>query len=668
MKGGGFLAWFDEPPRYFFFTGKGGVGKTSLACATAVALADAGRRVLLVSTDPASNLDEVLRTPLSRDPSPIAEVPRLSALNIDPEAAGRAYREKVVGPLRGRLPDAVLRSIEEGLSGACTTEIAGFDAFARLLGEPRATTDFDHVVFDTAPTGHTLRLMLLPRAWTHFLDTNTSGTSCLGPLAGLDARRSVYAEAMRALADPARTVLLLVSRAVASALAEARRTRDELAAAGITNQRLILNGVFAAADSEDPTARAFEERGRAALAAHAGFLDSIPHLTVPLRPRDVLGVESLRGLFAPVARADGASAEGGPELPETLSPAALIDALAEHGRGAVLTMGKGGVGKTTVAAAFAVALAQRGHRVHLTTTDPAANVASLLPERIPGLSLGRIDPVEETAAYVAETLQTQGEGLDAEARALLEEDLRSPCTEEIAVFRAFAREVDRGRDGFVVLDTAPTGHTLLLLDATEAHHRELGRQSRAVIPEPVRALLPRLRDPDYCRVCLVTLPEATPVHEAASLQEDLRRAHIDPFAWIINQSLALTGTRDPLLLRRARAEARRFVEVVGGLGRRTVALPCLVDEPVGVEPLRRLLSPPTTHPIMTKFIYETVPASANDPRTAFEIEQPDDAAPLTLHPETGVAIRRVELPGLGPLRVHAGGEERGCCGPSGCCG
>lgn len=674
MNAPGLSALLAQAPRHLFFTGKGGVGKTSLACATAVGLSDAGKRVLLVSTDPASNLDEVLATSLAREPRPVIGVPRLDALNIDPAAAAHAYREKVIGPLRGQLPAAALRRMEEQLSGACTMEIAAFDEFARLLGTPAATADYDHVIFDTAPTGHTLRLMLLPRAWTHFLDANTTGTSCLGPLAGLDAQRATYDTAMRAIADKNRTCVVLVSRADAAALREAERTRDELRAIGIANQVVVLNGLFTAADPHDATARALESREERAVAQHGAFLNSLPRYSVRLRPNNLLGVDALRALVADGRPAEPLRAEARLtlRLPHVAEPATLIDDLEAAGRGVVMTMGKGGVGKTTVAAAIAVALAQRGHHVHLTTTDPAAHVAATLAGGLPNLDVSRIDPVAETRAYVAEVMANQGATLDAASRALLEEDLRSPCTEEIAVFRAFARTVAAGRDRFVVLDTAPTGHTLLLLDATEAYHRELGRQARETAPPEVRELLPRLRDPKFTRILLVTLPEATPVHEAAALQADLRRAAITPFAWVINQSFALTATADPLLAERAVREQQYFEEVVHMHAERAFALPWLAVEPVGTDALGQLFSNERDN-IMPTYVYETIPQNAAEKAEYFEVKQGMKDAALTRHPDHGKPVRRVVLGGYGVLKSgNTGGKKAAAgdcgCGPSGCCG
>jgi arsenite-transporting ATPase len=562
--------------RNLLFTGKGGVGKTSIACATAVSLAQEGKRVLLVSTDPASNLDEVLATRLGVKPTPVIGSAGLFAMNVDPEEAARQYRERVVGPYRELLPESAVRSIEEQLSGACTVEIAAFDEFAKLLGDPVTTSDFDHVIFDTAPTGHTLRLLQLPAAWSGFIASNVGGTSCLGPLAGLQAQHDLYANTVRALSDAANTTVLLVSRPDQSALAEAERTRSELETLELKNQRLIVNGLFRASDEDDPIAKALELRGHNALEAIPAGLKQLQRTDVPLVPQALIGVEALRRL------ADGDfNGSNGPvrrlrDIPLPVPLAELIPEIARRGKGVVMTMGKGGVGKTTVAAAIATALAHLGYPVHLTTTDPAGH-ASLLGGTVPGLEVSCIDPGAETRAYTEEVLAESGKGLDEEGLALLGEDLRSPCTEEIAVFRAFARKVDQGNHGFVVIDTAPTGHTLLLLDAANAYHRDVER-NLSYIPDSVRRLLPNLRDPDFTKILIVTLPEATPVHEAAQLQDDLKRAQITPYAWIINQSFYAANTHDPVLAERGELEARFIDEVEHKLAGRTVLIPWQAEE------------------------------------------------------------------------------------------
>jgi arsenite-transporting ATPase len=583
-----FARVLEHSTRFLFFTGKGGVGKTSLACATAIALADQGARVLLVSTDPASNLDEVLEQNLGPVPVLVPGVPRLQALNIDPGAAAKIYRERMVGPYRGKLPEAVIRSMEEQLSGACTMEIAAFDEFAKLLGEEEATAQYDHVIFDTAPTGHTLRLLSLPGAWTGFLNNNPTGTSCLGPVAGLQMQRSLYENSLAVLADASRTTILLVSRAQKQSLDEAERTSQELRTLGMTNQRLIVNGVFRAA-APDALASALENRGTQALREKRTFLQSLWASEVPLGTKNMVGIAALRALMAGDSNATDSPGASGPlrVTAPVVSLAALVDELARPGRGVIMTMGKGGVGKTTLAAAIATALAHRGYLVRLSTTDPAAHV-NAIAECSERLEVSRIDPQVETKAYVELVMNTAGKDLDASGRALLAEDLRSPCTEEIAVFRAFARVVAQGENRFIVLDTAPTGHTLLLLDATEAYHREVSRKSSNV-PEEVVQLLPRLRDRLFTRVLVVTLAEATPVHEAAALQADLRRAKIEPFAWVINQSLFGASTADPLLLARGASEVRFVEEVVSQHSCRTALVPWVAQEPVGSAGLRHLL-------------------------------------------------------------------------------
>ena len=575
--------------RFLFFTGKGGVGKTCLACATAVRFADEGKRVLLVSTDPASNLDEVLQTALSNKPTAVGGAPGLLAMNIDPVAASAAYRERLVGPMRGVLPAAALESMQEQLSGACTTEIAAFDEFSGLIGDPTVAGDFDHVIFDTAPTGHTLRLMGLAKAWDEFLEHNTSGSSCLGPLAGLQKQRGIYEATVRALGDARATTLVLVTRPQRGALREAERTGAELRAIGVGNQMLVVNGTFESDCASDPVAQAMQRRGEAALREAEGFISMLPCAAVPLRGFNILGIGGLRVLLGGDSAAPPAVEEARVWTPPKLeSLCDLVAAIEPQGSGVVMTMGKGGVGKTTVAAAIAVLLAKRGHQVHLSTTDPAAHVAQTLSGKVEGLSISQIDPRLETEAYTRQVMDSQRHGMDEAGLALLEEDLRSPCTEEIAVFRAFARKVAAGARGFVVLDTAPTGHTLLLLDASASFQRQLQRQVRAAQPEEVMLLSERLRNPSFTRMLLVTLPEATPVHEAAALQADLRRAGIEPFAWVINQSLLFSRSCDPLLVHRAAAERRYVKEVAEQHARRTAWLPWVPAEPVGPEALLHL--------------------------------------------------------------------------------
>lgn len=591
----------DRATRYLFFTGKGGVGKTSLASATAAGLAARGRRVLLVSTDPASNLDQVFGVSLGNLPQAIPGIDGLSALNIDPEVAAREYRERIIGPYRTALPAETVAGMEEQLSGACTVEVAAFDEFTSFIVDGEYLAAFDHVIFDTAPTGHTLRLLQLPAAWSGFLagdERGERGASCLGPLSGLKTQQEKYAATVKALSDPVLTTLVLVTRPARSAVAEAARSGRELAQLGLSNAFLIINGVFNATDRDDPVARALEERGRVALDQLPEELRSLPRMEVALRAHNIVGLEALRTLLSDPGQPDAAT----PAAPETSLPvpgldglAQLIDEFGQSGHGLIMVMGKGGVGKTTIAAAIAVELATRGLPVHLTTTDPAAHLwetiavgedDSPLP---PSLRISRIDPAAETAAYRRQVIERTGKGLDAAALALLEEDLLSPCTEEVAVFHAFARIVSGARKEIVVMDTAPTGHTLLLLDATGAYHREVTRNSGAMRDHLVTPLM-RLRNPEYTRILIVTLPETTPVLEAAQLQQDLRRAEIEPRAWIINQSLAASRVSDPILRQRALNERELIGDVVNKHARQVALVPLLTTPPVGIRGLHQLFT------------------------------------------------------------------------------
>ncbi len=581
------MRFLENPPRHLFFTGKGGVGKTSIACATAVQLADAGARVLLVSTDPASNVGQVFGLAVGNQVTQIPEVPRLAALEIDPEAAAQGYRDRIVGPVRGVLPPEVVKGIEEQLSGACTTEIAAFDEFTDLLTDTGLARDYDHVVFDTAPTGHTIRLLQLPGAWSGFLDTGKGDASCLGPLAGLEKQRAQYKAAVDALADAQQTRMVLVTRAQHSALAESARTHDELTAIGITGHHLVVNGLFPpAAVDDDALAANIVRREQSAVRAMPEVLQLLPRDEVTLKPFNLVGVPTLRALLL-----DDSPSLPVPALPthpmNAASLSSLVDAIAADGHGLVMLMGKGGVGKTTIAAAVATALARRGLPVHLTTSDPAAHLSQTLAEEVAHLRVSRIDPHVETERYRQRVLETKGRDLDAAGRAMLEEDLRSPCTEEIAVFQAFSRIIREARQSFVVMDTAPTGHTLLLLDATGAYHREVTRQMSGAGMHVTTPLM-QLQDPRQTKVLIVTLAETTPVLEAAGLQADLRRAGIEPWAWVINQSLAVAPTTSRLLEQRAANERACIEDVTTTHATRYAIVGMQPVEPVGAQRLAML--------------------------------------------------------------------------------
>ena len=578
---------FDNLPKFTFFTGKGGVGKTSLACTTALSLAADNKKVLLVSTDPASNVGQVFATDIGNKITPINNVENLEAIEINPEESAAEYRERIVGPMRGLLPEDALRSIEEQLSGACTVEIAAFDEFTALLTDNDLLDRYDHVIFDTAPTGHTIRMLKLPGAWSGFLEEGKGDASCLGPLAGLEKQRDQYAAAVDRLSDGETTRLILVARPRHSALAEVARTSEELAEIGIKNQQLAVNGMIPTETGGDPLAAALLKRDQEAMAGMTAEVAALPRKVFALRSENLVGLDALKRFAAGAPDNAAVHALNSSEFP---SLSELVDGIEAPGKGLVMFMGKGGVGKTTMAAAVATELAARGHEVLLTTTDPAAHITETLSGEQQNLTVSRIDPEAETAKYQEQIMATKGRDLDDQARAMLEEDLRSPCTEEIAVFQAFSKVIRESSRHFVIMDTAPTGHTLLLLDATGSYHKDIMRhqgentQARLVTP------MMRLQDPDQTKIVIVTLPETTPVLEAAHLQQDLKRANINPWGWIINSSLAAAATTQPILQKRAFSEQEQIAKVRDELSTRYAVVPMQAHEPVGVEKLQALCS------------------------------------------------------------------------------
>jgi arsenite-transporting ATPase len=533
--------------KYLFFTGKGGVGKTSTACATAVALADSGKKVLLISTDPASNLQDVFNTELNNKGISIEEVPNLVVANLDPIEAAAEYRESVIAPYRGLLPDSVLNNMEEQLSGSCTVEIASFNEFSKFITDKKVQGDYDYIIFDTAPTGHTLRMLQLPSAWSNFISESTHGASCLGQLSGLEDRKEVYRNAVNTLADGQLTTLILVSRPEETPLKEAERASLELADIGVRNQILIINGILLDCDEEISTS--LVQKQQKALTNLPNGLKDLTIYTIPLRAYNITGLNNVRAFLYQdnyEMRNEIVNAKTIPQLQD------VIEDLDRTNKRVIFTMGKGGVGKTTIAASIALGLAARGKKVHLTTTDPAAHLKFVIREN-DNISLSHIDEKEELKKYQEEILAKARETMTEDDLAYVEEDLRSPCTQEIAVFRAFAEIVDKAEDEVVVIDTAPTGHTLLLLESTQSYNREI-RRSQGDIPEAARKLLPRLRNPEETEVIIVTLAETTPVYEAMRLEDDLKRAKINTKWWVINSSLYRTGTTNKLLSAKASNE------------------------------------------------------------------------------------------------------------------
>ncbi|WP_094602599.1 arsenical pump-driving ATPase [Sporomusa silvacetica] len=556
--------------KYLFFTGKGGVGKTSTACAVAVNLADSGKKILLISTDPASNLQDVFNTELDGKGVLIDGVPGLVVANLNPEEAAQEYRESVIAPYRGKLPESVLDNMEEQLSGSCTVEIAAFDQFSNFITDKITESNYDHIIFDTAPTGHTLRMLQLPSAWSNFISENTHGASCLGQLAGLEDKKNLYKDAVANLADKNKTTLVLVSRPEETPLLEAERSSLELSDLGINNQFLLINGVLGSAS--DTLSQKILDNQQNAMNNIPQGLTKFTTFTLPLRSYNILGLDKIRAFFT----SDNYEHVAVSTKVLDLKPIdVLIDDLYTTGKKVVFTMGKGGVGKTTIAATIALALAKRGIKVHLTSTDPADHLNYVI-KGTENIALSKIDEKQELISYQNEVLNKARETMSDEDLAYVEEDLRSPCTQEIAVFRAFAEIVDKAENEVVVIDTAPTGHTLLLLDSTQSYHREVQR-TKGETPISVRRLLPRLRDEQQTEVVIVTLPEATPVFEALRLRDDLSRAGINNKWWVVTQCLSMTATNNSILLARAEAEKQWLEKVRTISGDNFVAIPWLED-------------------------------------------------------------------------------------------
>ena len=538
-----------EPTKYLFFTGKGGVGKTSIACATAVGLADKGKKILLISTDPASNLQDVFNQPLNGHGSAIADVPGLTVVNLDPEQAAAEYRERVIAPFKGKLPVSVIQNMEEQLSGSCTVEIAAFNEFSDFITDIQKQDEYDHIIFDTAPTGHTLRMLQLPSAWSTFISESTHGASCLGQLSGLEERKEIYKKAVATLSNAQTTQLVLVSRPEAAPLNEAARSSHELLLLVIRNQLLIINGVLQQLDKSDAISNQLHERQQHALQNMPQELSNYPLYTIPLRSYNLSSIANIRRMlysdsligeanYNPIAQPRGVDQ--------------LVNDLYTSGKRVIFTMGKGGVGKTTLATDIALKLTALGAKVHLTTTDPANHINYDLAVKA-GITVSRIDEAEVLEKYKNEVRSKAAEAMTAADMEYIEEDLRSPCTQEIAVFKAFAEIVDKADNEIVVIDTAPTGHTLLLLDATQSYHKEVER-TQGEVTGAVANLLPRLRNPKETEVVIVTLPEATPVFEAERLQMDLQRAGINNKWWVVNACLALTDTQNSFLKAKAQNE------------------------------------------------------------------------------------------------------------------
>lgn len=590
-----------------FFSGKGGVGKTTMACATALHYAGQGRKTLLVSTDPASNIADVLEQPIGYAIVPVAGAENLWATEIDPDQAAEEYKARLLDPYRAFMPKDILASLEEQLSGPCTVEVAAFDRFIDFMD----ADEYEVVVFDTAPTGHTLRLLALSVDWSKYIEVAAqgSGQTCLGPVQAIQGAKDKYDQATALLKDPAETQFVFVMRPDALSVYETLRAAGELAGQGILPGRLIANGVLpaeAGSDGDVEVRRAEQE----ARIAEAQIGLSLEAQRVRLRPEEVKGIPALRALAEELyegARPPLLSAD------ETLTSEANLPSpdlerllIPSFGRTkAFFFTGKGGVGKTTVSCVFALELARRGYKTLLVTTDPAAHLGRVLDVPVgaephpvaDNLTAVHIDQVKAFEEYKARVLEEAASIVSEDMLKVTAEELDSPCTEEMAAFDKFARYFEDESYDFIVLDTAPTGHTLRLLDlpfqyaqqtALAAAGAQEGASPHRAASARFQKLIARLRDPSLTTFAFVFYPEATPILESYRAFVDLKAAGIGAQFVVANMVLSAAQANGPFMRRRRAMQQRYLGEAYRRFGLPVLVLPHLKKEPRGLPLIQEL--------------------------------------------------------------------------------
>ena len=603
----------STPTRYLFLSGKGGVGKTTMACATAVQEADIGLKTLIVTTDPASNLADVFEQPIGHQVTPIAGVPNLSAMEIDPDKATEEYRERILGPFREVMPADVIRLLEEQFRSPCTAEIAAFDRFVDFMDG----SDFDLVIFDTAPTGHTIRLLELPVDWSQFISDSAKGAgqTCMGPVQAIQASKEKYDRAITLLKDPNATRFVFVLQPEQTAIFETLRSAAELKRIGIASQELIVNGLLPADVCDQPLFRKRYEMQQGHLLEIRTRLP-LPAREVLLQNGEVTGVESLRKMAralqgdhsismatsAPVVRTDGVPSVRG------LRPGELSSLLTPSNgtHKAIFFTGKGGVGKSSLSCVTAVHLASQGFKTLLLTTDPAAHIGQVLDvpvgdhpspvTGVPGLWAARIDPKTASDEYKARVLRDARPRYSADMLAALREELESPCTEEMAAFDKFAGYVDSDEYDVIVFDTAPTGHTLRLLELPFDYSQQVElmvtttKQSsdvRAETQARFASLIARLRDPERSVFVFVVYPESTPIVEAHRAMLDLKDAGIPTQLVVANQVIPADQATNRFFRSRREMQVRHLGDIETRFGVPLLVLPLLDREIRGLPVVTR---------------------------------------------------------------------------------
>ena len=598
---------------FHFFSGKGGVGKTSMACTTAVYHADAGQRTLIVTTDPASNLSDVFAQPIGHAITPIAGVPNLFAMELDADQATAEYIDHAMAPIRAAFPPQIVAVMEEQMSGPCTAEVAAFDRFTDFIDVPSDGGGvFDTVIFDTAPTGHTLRLIALPVEWSRNINAaeQGSGQTCIGPAAAIQDAKHKYERAVALMRDPAATTFTFVLQPEATALKETRRAMDELHKLGITSQDLIVNGVIPVEEASNPLFAARRSMQQGYLAQIARELP-LPTQQMPLLAGEITGVTRLRAvarlLFAGEATALVDLVANDVWVAPTTNDldAILPRLLPDGGRRTLFFAGKGGVGKTVASCLTAVWLAHQGFKTLLLTTDPAAHLGDVLGvpvgdtvARVPGvpnLSATKIDPQAAGAAYKARILaDAQARGRSAASIAVMQEELDSPCTEEIAAFDQFIDYAAQDAWDVIVFDTAPTGHTLRMLELPLDWSQQLdvkvfasvdGAAADDVAKARFAGVIAMMRDPRQSTFAFVLYPEATPILEAARAAEELSTLGLRPSLVVANYVLPPEAEATPFGRARRAMQGRYLAELPARFAAPVLSIPLLTHEVKGLEVL-----------------------------------------------------------------------------------
>ena len=608
--------------QFLFFSGKGGVGKTTMACATAVAEADSGKRVLIVTTDPASNLADVFEQKIGHAVTAIAGVPGLWAMEIDPDVATAEYTDRTLAPIRELFPEQIVAVMEEQLAGPCTAEVAAFDRFADFLDPtapalvPVSGDAFDLVIFDTAPTGHTVRLLELPEAWSKSISEAEAGAgqTCIGPAAAIAEAKVKYERALAALRDQSLTRFAFVLHPEATAIAETKRAGAELARLGIVTTELIVNGILPAEEAESPFFAARIAMQQKYLAEIAQQLP-MPTRRVPLLDGEVRGISRLRALV-PLLADEGAARPafghtGAQSARTTVDhDAAVKAALLPDGQPrTVFFAGKGGVGKTVASCATALWSARQGQRTLLVTTDPAAHIGHVLGatvgtepapvDGVPGLWAARVDAKAAALVYIDRIIaDAVARGRSPESIAAMREELDSPCTEEMAAFDQFIELASRNSFEVTVFDTAPTGHTLRLLElpidwSTQIDVKVFASVDTDAADDIAKArftgVIEMMRDPSRSTFGFVMYPESTPIVEASRAIKELGTLGIPLGLVVANMVLPDEASRTPYGRARWQMQQAYLADIEARFDAPVLEIPLLDGEVVGLHRLTELL-------------------------------------------------------------------------------